>query len=717
MQGFITHEKLAKQIGDDISWARQYRDERTENWKALYALYKNYLDETTYPWRARLAIPTAHTIVEVQVPIITDMIFESGDFVSVLGKTPKGQVSAPAVQKVLNHHFTHSFRIYEDLEQFIRQLLIYGTSVYKCYWQFKQEHKTRIVPEYQGEGLPIKYNKETKREITANRPTGHPVDIWNFGIDPNSSGPVDARFAFEEMWLDLPHLISLHQMDIIEKKVIDQLMSSDPVDTDLGLQDRYGHLGMEGHQKSPTKARGQFHCVDYWGYVTKEGKNEEFTKGSQTQLIHSLVCMSANAPQNEGAPLVLFSEPTPFYHNQIPFVASRLDATIGEFYGVGDLEYCESLLIEQRDLRNIHMDNLSQALNNMWKVMTGAGVNENELITRPNGIIHLQQMDAVESLDRRPLDPAYFATENSIRADIETSTGVNDFVMGSYRSSTGFNDTATGISLIQEMALKRIGHKGQIVQRAIRDIGEQAFMLLAQFNPMGHTARVLDQATSVGWKFLSLSPQDMAESYDFNIVNTPSLGSKQARTQQLFQAIQLAMQTEVKTGQVLDYRAALKMMFDEIGIQNSAALLGHPQFNPETLPLLMESGEDVPASLNSMIPPEEENRLMQNGEAVHAKMGEDHPNHRLVHKLAFDESEDPNYRGMVAKHDKEHAELMVQEKSLLAQAAATQLQQQAMDQQAEKIDAAGKGTKSQGAGAQGQEAMMRGMGGMLSGNG
>jgi len=209
----------------------------------------------------------------------------------------------------------------------------------------------------------------------------------------------------------------------------------------------------------------------------------------------------------------------------------------------------------------------------------------------------------------------------------------------------------------------------------------------------------------------------MAESYDFNIVNTPSLGSKQARTQQLFQAIQLAMQTEVKTGQVLDYRAALKMMFDEIGIQNSAALLGHPQFNPETLPLLMESGEDVPASLNSMIPPEEENRLMQNGEAVHAKMGEDHPNHRLVHKLAFDESEDPNYRGMVAKHDKEHAELMVQEKSLLAQAAATQLQQQAMDQQAEKIDAAGKGTKSQGAGAQGQEAMMRGMGGMLSGNG
>lgn len=718
-KGFIAEETLAKHIQDDVMWARQYRQEREETWKALYALYKNFLDGETYPWRARLAIPTAHTIVEVQVPILLDMVFQSGSVVSVLGQTPKGQVSAPAVQKVLNHHLTQSFRIYEDMEQYIRQLLIFGTSVYKCFWDFRLEAKTRTVIEMQGEGLPPKYKRETNDEVTSNKPNGRPVDIWNFGIDPASGGPHNARFAYEEMWIGMPQLISMMNQGTIEKPKIEQLASSAPMDVNKGLSERYGKVQLEPHQLAPNNMRGQFHCIDYWGYITTPEKNEEdkFAPYSKTQLIHALVVDSGTASGENGQPLVLYSEPTPFYHNQLPFVASRLNATLDEFYGVGDIEYCESLLVEQRDLRNIHMDNLSSALNNMWKVVEGSGVDEDELIQKPNGIIHLRSLDMLEQIDKRPLDPAFFATENTIRADIEVATGVNDFVTGNFRSATGFNDTATGISLIQEMALKRIGHKGQIIQRAVRDIAEQAFMLIAQYNPAGHASRILDPASQPGWKFLSLSPRDLAESYDFNIVNTPSMGSRQMRVQQTFQILQLLMQTEEKTGQIADYKAIIRRILDEIGTPNSAELLGHPQFNAETMPLLEEAAGGV-IDVSAQIPPEEENRLMVNGQSVNAKMGEDHPNHRLMHKKAYDEIDDPNARQLIARHDAEHKALMEQERSLLSQAAANQMQTQALTQQAQQLDALTKGTKSQGGGnGAANEMNARNFGQMLSGNG
>ena len=149
MANFLPDKDIAETVYKDVEWARNYRQEYRERWEQFYALYRNYLDRANYPWESNLAIPSAFSVVEVQVAFLTDMIFEGGNFVEVLGKTPQGQVSASAVQQMLNYHFSNSFRTYEEFEKFIRQLVIFGTSVFKTYWNYARGWKTRMEAVYE----------------------------------------------------------------------------------------------------------------------------------------------------------------------------------------------------------------------------------------------------------------------------------------------------------------------------------------------------------------------------------------------------------------------------------------------------------------------------------------------------------------------------------------------------------------------------------------
>jgi hypothetical protein len=61
----LSDEAVSELVYKDIKWSRDFRQDRRDTWERLYALYRNYLDQATYPWEANLAIPTAFSITEV----------------------------------------------------------------------------------------------------------------------------------------------------------------------------------------------------------------------------------------------------------------------------------------------------------------------------------------------------------------------------------------------------------------------------------------------------------------------------------------------------------------------------------------------------------------------------------------------------------------------------------------------------------------------------
>lgn len=707
MAKFLSDEALSELVYKDIKWSRDFRQDRRDVWERLYALYRNYLDQATYPWEANLAIPTAFSITEVQTAFLIDMIFESGDFVEVLGKTSEGQASARAVKEMLAYHFRNSFQTYEEMEKFIRQLLMYGTSVFKVFWDYRPGWKTRIVPEYVNNELKD-YKSILSAEILENKPNGYTVDLFNFGIDPNAADVRSARFAFEEMWVDPMTLMEKQQAGIY-KNVDKHLGSSTKVNE--GLQIRMDKIDLVPNQNSPEVEREKVHIVDYWGYIPKGWKDGKLSTQAKTQLYHVVLALTSSYGTGDGLPTVLLAEPSPFHHNRIPFIDAGLNRCVGEFYGMGDLEYCESLFMEERDLRNIQLDNMTRTMNRMWKVMRDAGVDEGELVWRPSGVVHCDTPEALDVIDAGTLDPSVFKTQEDIRRDLEMVTGVNDFVMGQYRSSTGFNDTATGISLIQQVALKRMGHKGQIVQRSIRDIAQMTFALVAQYQPWGTSVRILDKESATAYRFIDISPQALSKEYDFHIVNAPSLGSKPQRQNQLIQIFQHLIQLQQVGGPQLDLARYVKRLLEEMEIPNPGEFFGHSDFQGP-----MDQGLGAPAAQEELFTPEEENRLMvEQHQMVYPKLEENHQHHMIVHGEIYDQTNDQQARQLLEEHVEMHRQLAAQAKELLATSLQTQMAAEEVQNQVAQANVAPGGEKSP-TGAGGQENAMRAMGNMLGGN-
>uniref|UniRef100_A0A6M3L9D3 Putative portal protein n=1 Tax=viral metagenome TaxID=1070528 RepID=A0A6M3L9D3_9ZZZZ len=686
---------------------------RRDDWRRFYKLYRNYIDQASYPFDANLAIPTAYSITEVQVAFLSDLIMEGGDFVEVLGKTPEGQASAKAVKEMLNYHFRYSIDIFPEIEKFIRQLLMYGTSVFKVGWDYRVEWKTRNIPEYDDTGELLSTRESLYAEEIANRPSGRTVDIAVFGVDPNASCVADARYAFEEMWVDPMVLLEKQQLGFY--KNVDKLMNDSSNSVNEGLMEREEDIGLTSFQNSPYVERGKIHIVDYWGYLTKGWENGKLKKRAKKQLFHVVAALSHSTTGGEGVPVILLSQPSPYFHNRIPFIDTRINACVGEYYGVGDIEYCESLFCEQRDLRNIQLDNLSRSMNHMFIIRSGAQIDENELVNRPSGIIHAEDPQGdIVPLRTEPFDPAVFKSQDDIRRDIEMTTGVNDFVTGQFNSATGFNDTATGISLIQNVAMKRMAHKGQMVQQAVRDIGQMVFNLVAQYSPHGANVRILDRESATMYRFIDISPEALSREYDFHIINAAALGSRTARQTQLLQLFQIMGQ--VKQGDPsfnFDFNKFVLRLLDEMDIPNAQELLGNPQLMQGLPPSL-----GTPSSQMELYSPDEENRIMiETGQYIAPKMEENHPHHMLVHQQAYDNVQDTTIKKIIAEHYNVHQNMSEQVKSLIAQQMSLDIQQNSVAQQEQQLQmlSGGKGATSP-TGAGGQEAVIRNTANQTAGN-
>lgn len=708
----LTDDEIASQIQFDVMWARNFRDARIEDWNAYYRLYKNYVNSKDVDTAANIAIPTAFSLVEVQTAFLIDMVMEGGHFVEVLGRTPNGQASAKAIRDLIDYHFQHSIPTYELLEDYIRQLLIYGTSVMRIDWDFKPGWMKRMRP-YLNEAGEIAYKPKLAVEIIRNAPSARVVDIYHFLHDPNAAKVDDCRFVAEEMWID-PSALREKEESGNGWRNIDKVIQGNTPTANMGLDLRLSKIDLSPMQNANSEQRGRIAVVDYWGYLTKGWERGTLKKNAKTVLYHVIAGFAGGEYRGDGVPIILFAEETPFFHNKMPFVDARLNAPLSEFYGSGDIEFCESLLEEQRDIRNSLLENVSQTTNRMFVRKRGGGIDPAQLTWRPSGVIDVNEQDDIRILDSGHFDPTILRTQDDLRRDIEQVTGINDFVMGQYRSSTGFNDTATGISLIQETAMKRIGHKGQVIQRAIRNAAQMVFTLIAQFQPYDQSIRVMDNESATRYRFLDISREALQNQYDFNVVNAPALGSKPMRQTQMIQLYQLASDAMSKNPNItVDLDRLLKRIIDELDVPNSNELFGFDQLN-KAIPEFAMGEESKMGGEDDRLPPDEENRLMvEQNKAIIPSIRDHHPHHMHVHAEMYDDIPDGHpAKELISQHYSIHAEMAKTTRNIIGQNMAMGTFKEGV----RNLNYINGGTNSSPNRAGGRESMTRGMANAAAGN-
>lgn len=664
-------QELTEQVIQDYVWAKNYREQFEPDWIRAYRLYKSFIDkdDTSYPFESRLFIPYIFSVIEVQLPIIMTNLFSNGAFLEVEGRNIASQELAPLVKEIISYQFERDIKAFPLMSRWSKQALLYGTSPAFADWNYQVRSINTRVPKKSEKDI-IQYVVRKIKKVLVNGPMADVIDIFRYFQCPTTvnspSSDFNTLFAGWEFQKTYEELVMMANSGFLKRSQVDLLKGAD-ARTDP-LENRLNEISKVGPRDTTlVNRRKAIDLINYFGHVPNEKTGE---------LEYKLITMAFPGGFPKGGScegIILNKADDPLMVSNIPIVLLRTNLMEGELYGTGDVQAVESLQIELNDQRNQRCDNVVRSMNQMWKVRTGTQIDESTMQFRPHGLVFCDDPAA----DILPLNPntlqlnQSLVEENVIKQDIQFTTGVTDFIAGTAQNVQGFNETATGVSLIQAAAQGRLSLKTQFIQVAIKELAELVWKLDQQYLPYDSVIKVLDPFSASKFRFIRASPDVINGQYDFSIVNAPSTGNPQIRRQQLIQIIDGATKIiapALKMGQPINinYPQLLLRLFKEFNIPNIAEILPDlakmevinnvPSFVDQAL----DTGEDL-------LDPETENEMMLDGQQVQVKPGDDDLHHLLVHEKARRDSNDTEFIRIVDAHNSLHKQQLDKKKDLTLQ--------------------------------------------------
>lgn len=662
---------MLEKVIQDYLWATDYRRQFEPDWERAYRLYKSYIDKQTYPFESKLFIPYIFAIIEVQLPIIMQTLFGNGQFLEVEGRNISSQEMASMVKEVISYQFERDINAFSLTARWAKQVLIYGTSPAFADWKYVKKKMNVRVPEKDEKNGLIKYVSKKLSRIIANQPMADVIDIFRYfqcPITVGSPASSDVLFAGWEFQKTYEELMADVGNGLYKKDAVESLKGRTQNNTEL-LANRLNILNkIDPNKVASNQTRGLIDCINYFGSIPNDDGEMEY------KLL--TIAFPDGFPRGDGVGgpngIIIGEKEDPLNIDNIPIVLCRTNLMEGELYGVGDVQAVESLQIELNDQRNQRCDNVVRSMNQMWKVKKGNDIDEAMMQFRPHGLIECED----PASDILPLNPNMMqlnqslVEESVIKQDIQFATGVTDFIAGTSQNTTGFNDTATGISLIQAAAQGRLTLKAQFLQVAIKELAELVWKLDQQFLPFDSVMKVLDPFSASKFRFIRATPDMINGQYDFSIVNAPSSGNPQVRRQQLIQIIDgvsKLIAPAQAAGQPINisYPHLILRLLREFNIPNIGEILPDVATMAEVnnLPSFVDTALDDGQSIDA----DTENLMMAEGESLEVHPGDPDLEHIVSHERLKRDSDDIELGRRVDLHNTKHMAQMEKKKELSLQ--------------------------------------------------
>ena len=554
-----SNETLAKDIVNKFNHSLTWRNPFKEKWDRFYNMYRSHLNDTAYPWQSNIWVPYSFSTIETLAP----RMLANRPQIDVMPREAADEQYADIQSKLIDFEW-EAMNADDIMEGAVKSQLMYGTAIVKVYWK---TDKAQVVKKEQvDETFPeLGTVEEEVEENIFDGPEIELVDLYDFFWDPRAIDMESARWVAHRTYQTFDHLEQLQKEGVYKNVAL--LKDATLVSGDDEKASRRGTLGVAMPDELASKNEGKnvIELIEYW----------------EDEKVITVA--------NRG--IVIRDEANPYRHGKKPFVRIVDQSVPHEFLGIGELEPIETLQYELNDRRNQRMDNITLVLNRMWKVKNGANVDEDELVSDAGGVVHTDNMDGIEALQMPDVTSSSYNEETLIKGDIQQTTGVSDFTRGVGSESLG-NDTATGISLIQEAGNARFKLKIRNLEAGIEEIGRMMVSLNEQFLTEEKSIRVLGDE---GIEWTTIKPDDMRGNFDVMVQSGSTLPSNEAverkQTMEMFQIF--AGDPEV------DQRELKRMVLDTFGIKNIDKLLTPPAgVGPQEQPIQSLAGTPAPGGLD-----------------------------------------------------------------------------------------------------------------------
>lgn len=460
-------------------------DDRVNKWRecdrAYQGIYKPKIDSTT--WEANYHPPYIMQVIET----IESFIVEGDPVFKVVPHDPESEKSAKVMERLLKWQMGRDY-FAEKQSEFVKQALIRGTTVAKIAWvnERRREKRRQFLP-VMGD-YPIDDPQGPAEEWVPYRqqPSFLPVDLMNFWWDPSATCIEDCNYVFYRTYSTLQQLKAQGIYDNLDKLGDGENRYLDP------QQPPGGTLWKPNF-------KGKIEVIERW------------TPGRLTVI--------ANRTQ------VIRDIPNPFWHGQIPFIVATTLPQPFMFGGKSEAEILNDIQTMLWEFQCQRMDNV-KLINNAIVILNTSAGDTDEYEFYPGAIWKNRTPQDVQMWTPNPaILSASVQTEQMIKQDLDSLSAALPYLSGA-ASDTIDNKTATGISIVSNLAQKRLLRKKQQINWAYARGGQQQIKLNQQLLPEVQRLR-MDKDNSVQWE--NISPASIQGSYEFCVEDVSESINRQER--------------------------------------------------------------------------------------------------------------------------------------------------------------------------------------------
>lgn len=555
--------------------SQNFRKRYESLWIKYYGEYANTRSvKHDAAQRANLKLPYAFTTVEGILPQLVDVFMSERPYINVEGFGPEDQDDAEKISYYLSYQLDR-MKFFKQFVPFLKNLLIYGTSIAKTPWITRTRKVNKTVKVENPITGMFSFEKKPSIETEFDGPQFETIDIFDFFPDPGCTQPGNIQSmkgCAYRVFRTMDELEKMQKKDGLgiyenldalkrsiggennEDRNYNAWYNMTKLDDQWALQQK----ATLTHQEPGLKQKGKIELWEYWG---------EYDDGSG---IKEYVITVANGDT------VIRCEENPFDYKFKPFVACINYLVPNEFYGIGDVEEVYALIKEATALRNARLDQANLAVNRMWIVDRNSGINLRNLYSRSGGIILTNDMNGIRELNAPEVPMSAYKEIPLIEYDMQNATGQINAAQGTGGIGRAFATTKKGVEFLQSYTASRVGLKvKQIENWVMEEYGKILLMQNRQFIRQDQFVKLLNDEDN---PFVRIEPDLFWKDYDFTAVGAMERLNKQQRQYNLQNNIIPFLQTvEQAQPNTLRMENLVKRYFKEFDYKNVNELVNTPE--------------------------------------------------------------------------------------------------------------------------------------------
>lgn len=500
-------------------------------WLILYRLYRGESLATFTYGRTQLHSPEPFKIIETLHPKVLRTLFPTERWFKLYGEQEEHDPAAMC-QEALCRDQLRKTRYKSKATRFIREGLIFGTAIQKCYWRQELGEMTyrtgKRIPDPNIPGATeIELGEIKRQELIFDGNEIQNVSIFDFLTSPNASSIEDAEWAADRSgWPDY----RVKQMGEMGHWINLEPLKDFPGGRDVSFGDEfkerksYSYGVFDPREASWAPHVPHYEVIDWWGPLVIKNN-----RGNLETRLCNVVMIEPKSLQ-----LVVRVTVCPFWHQQKPYQAWRPISLEDEFYGIGSLEMIARLSMEKDMKRMLLMAATQLEANPMWLISDDANIPGGQLIVEPGHAIRVPDIEkSIAPLHVPQVSDSALKAENVLTVDIRETAGATSPSMGG-RDPFGDSKTATQhMSEIDEANLRLVPMIEAFEQEVEVPMLNQMTWNNQQFLSYSRVVRDLGPNGLHFQDRYQIRPQDIVGRFLVLPLASHKLSTKMANTQQL----------------------------------------------------------------------------------------------------------------------------------------------------------------------------------------